>query len=198
MYTDGVCQTDPSAKPVLNCSKLMADSGGAVQEEERSMIQALHGLKTTSKAVGSSVEEAIEGFTDDQKTWDSCMETYNMSLGAYSACAAVLETLKAELAQLEKNCSSVQPVPATCPDLIAGLLKKIVSQNASCVAAWAGATAKREMLLRAEAEVLAPPPALSLRLQICRKRMVRMHLLVRTLRPITCNAVYASAVAVIL
>lgn len=126
------------------------------------MIQALQGLKTTSKAVGSSVEDAIEGFTADQKTWDQCMDTYNKSLCAYSACAAILETFEAELVQLKKSCS-VQPVPATCPDMIAALQKKVVAQNASCVTSWAGVAVKREKLLRAEAEVRS----------ICRSRPPR-------------------------
>lgn len=70
MYADGACQTDPTSRPVLNCTQLLASSGGAVREEEGSMIQALVGLKEISKAVGGSVEDAIQDFAGVQKSWD--------------------------------------------------------------------------------------------------------------------------------
>lgn len=56
------------------------------------------------------------------------MKGYNASLGVYSACAAALDALDAELAQLEANCSSVQPAPEACDNMIADLRQKIVSQ----------------------------------------------------------------------
>ena len=144
------------------------------------MIQALVGLKQISKAVGGSVEDAIQDFAGVQKSWDSCMKGYNASLGVYSACAAVLDVLDAELVQLEANCSTLQPAPDTCKNMIADLRQKIVSQvlslarflsltltrafshthacthplqNATCVQAWATAASRQEKLLQAEAEV---------------------------------------------